>query len=453
MHASIHEVWTRTGRSIGPCPRAAQGRYDPAMRINRLAGETSPYLLQHAHNPVDWHPWGAEALERARAEDHPIFLSVGYSACHWCHVMERESFEDAGTAAYLNANFVSIKVDREERPDLDAIYMRAVQALTGSGGWPMTVFLTPDGRPFYGGTYYPNARRHGLPSFRDVLEGVSAAWHDAACRRRARRDGSRVVARTDRAPRPRGRAGRDRHPRCGRVRAGVRLRRRGRGLGRPDEVPPADGSGVPAAPCRVRRRPRAAAGPPNPGPDGGRGNPRPAGWRVQPLRHGAHLAGAPLREDALRQRPARAHLPPRLAADPRSGRPGRGPLHARLRGARDDPAGRRVRGEPRCGHGRRGGCDLHLDVRRDPRCAGCSRPGGGCRAVRDRVRRDRGGELGGSHDPPARGAGRGAGGSDGLPRGRGSVAPRRGPPGAPGGPGPAARSPPATTRRSPAGTG
>ena len=264
----------------------------------------------------------------------------------------------------------------------------------------------------------------------------------AACRRRARRDGSHVVARTDRAPRRRGRAGRDRHPRCGRVRAGVRLRRRGCGMGRPDEVPPADGPGVPAPPRGVRRRPLAAAGPPHAGPDGGRGNPRPAGWRVQPLRHGAHLAGAPLREDALRQRPARAHLPARLAADRQSGRPGRGPLHARLRGARDDPARRRLCGEPRCGHGRRGGCDLHLDVRRDPRCAGRSRPGGGCRAVRGRVRRDRRGELGGSHDSPAGSAGRGAGGSDGLPRGRGSVAPRRGPPGAPGGPGPAAAARP-----------
>jgi uncharacterized protein YyaL (SSP411 family) len=148
------------------------------MPANRLAGETSPYLLQHAHNPVDWYPWGAEALERARTEDRPIFLSIGYAACHWCHVMERESFEDAGTAAYLNANFVSIKVDREERPDLDAIYMQAVQALTGSGGWPMSMFLTPDGRPFYGGTYFPNSRRHGLPSFRDVLEGVAAGWRE-----------------------------------------------------------------------------------------------------------------------------------------------------------------------------------------------------------------------------------------------------------------------------------
>jgi len=148
------------------------------MPTNRLAGETSPYLLQHAHNPVDWHPWGPEALELARGEDRPIFLSIGYAACHWCHVMERESFEDPGTAAYLNANFVSIKVDREERPDLDAIYMQAVQALTGSGGWPMSVFLTPDGRPFHGGTYFPNVRRHGLPSFRDVLEGVAGGWRE-----------------------------------------------------------------------------------------------------------------------------------------------------------------------------------------------------------------------------------------------------------------------------------
>ena len=162
----------------GHVPTRSARRYDPAMPTNRLAGETSPYLLQHAHNPVDWNPWGAEALERARAEDLPIFLSIGYAACHWCHVMERESFEDPATAAYLNANFVSIKVDREERPDLDAIYMQAVQALTGSGGWPMSVFLTPSGEPFYGGTYFPNTRRHGLPSFRDVLEGVARGWRE-----------------------------------------------------------------------------------------------------------------------------------------------------------------------------------------------------------------------------------------------------------------------------------
>jgi uncharacterized protein len=145
---------------------------------NRLAGETSPYLLQHAHNPVDWFPWGPDALARARLLDRPIFLSIGYAACHWCHVMERESFEDEGTAAYLNARFVAIKVDREERPDLDQIYMSAVQALTGGGGWPMSVFLTPEGRPFYGGTYFPDTPRHGLPSFRQLLEGIDRAWRE-----------------------------------------------------------------------------------------------------------------------------------------------------------------------------------------------------------------------------------------------------------------------------------
>ena len=146
--------------------------------MNRLAGETSPYLLQHAENPVDWYPWGEEALTRARAEDRPILLSIGYSACHWCHVMEHESFEDPDTAALMNEHFVSVKVDREERPDLDAVYMDAVVALTGQGGWPMTVFLTPDGEPFYGGTYYPPEPRHGSPSFRQLLAAISEAWRD-----------------------------------------------------------------------------------------------------------------------------------------------------------------------------------------------------------------------------------------------------------------------------------
>ena len=146
---------------------------------NRLAGETSPYLLQHAHNPVDWFPWGPDALARAKILDRPIFLSIGYAACHWCQVMERESFEDPTTAAVLNDRFVSIKVDREERPDLDQVYMAAVQAMTGGGGWPMSVFLTPEGRPFYGGTYFPDEPRHGMPSFRQVLEGVDRAWRDS----------------------------------------------------------------------------------------------------------------------------------------------------------------------------------------------------------------------------------------------------------------------------------
>ena len=143
---------------------------------NRLINETSPYLLQHAHNPVDWYPWGEEALQRAVNEDKPIMLSIGYSACHWCHVMERESFEDDAIAALMNQNFISIKVDREERPDLDAVYMEAVQTLTGSGGWPMTVFLTPQGKPFYGGTYFPPGDRPGMPGFPRVLESVSQAY-------------------------------------------------------------------------------------------------------------------------------------------------------------------------------------------------------------------------------------------------------------------------------------
>ena len=146
--------------------------------MNRLAHETSPYLLQHADNPVDWYPWGDEARARARAEDKPILLSIGYSACHWCHVMEHESFEDDATAALMNEHFVNVKVDREERPDLDAVYMEAVVTMTGHGGWPMTVFLTPDGEPFYGGTYFPPEPRHGLPSFAQVLEALADAWRN-----------------------------------------------------------------------------------------------------------------------------------------------------------------------------------------------------------------------------------------------------------------------------------
>ena len=143
---------------------------------NRLGTESSPYLLQHAENPVDWYPWGPEALERARTEDRPILLSVGYSSCHWCHVMERESFEDPAIAALMNELFVSIKVDREERPDIDQVYMKAVQAMTGAGGWPMTVFLTPDTVPYYGGTYFPPTPRHGLPSFSQILRVSADAY-------------------------------------------------------------------------------------------------------------------------------------------------------------------------------------------------------------------------------------------------------------------------------------
>lgn len=156
------------------------------MHTNRLAQEQSPYLLQHAHNPVDWYPWGEEAFAKARAENKPIFLSIGYSTCHWCHVMERESFEDDATAEILNRDFISIKVDREERPDVDRVYMLFVQATTGGGGWPMSVWLTPELKPFYGGTYFPPDSRYGRPGFKTVLNHIAQAWRDD----RERIDGS-----------------------------------------------------------------------------------------------------------------------------------------------------------------------------------------------------------------------------------------------------------------------
>jgi uncharacterized protein YyaL (SSP411 family) len=160
---------------------------------NRLARETSPYLLQHRENPVDWNPWGEEALARARDEDRPLLVSIGYSACHWCHVMERESFEDPEIAQLMNESFVCIKVDREERPDVDAIYMEACQAMTGSGGWPLNVFATPEQVPFYAGTYFPPEQRHGMPSWPMVLEGVATAWRDR--REEIRASGERIAGR------------------------------------------------------------------------------------------------------------------------------------------------------------------------------------------------------------------------------------------------------------------
>mgnify|MGYP000041237424 FL=1 len=168
-------------------------------RPNRLIHETSPYLLQHAYNPVDWYPWGEEALERARREDKPLLVSIGYAACHWCHVMERESFEDPETARIMNEHFVCVKVDREERPDLDAIYMDAVQAMTGSGGWPLTAFCTPDGVPFYAGTYFPPEDRHGLPAFRKVLLAIAEAWRER--REEVLAQGGRVLQAVERAAR------------------------------------------------------------------------------------------------------------------------------------------------------------------------------------------------------------------------------------------------------------
>ena len=162
---------------------------------NHLADETSPYLLQHKDNPVDWFPWGPDALARARLLDRPIFLSIGYAACHWCHVMERESFEDADTARLMNELFVCIKLDREERPDLDSIYMEACQAMTGSGGWPLNAFLTPEQVPIYVGTYFPPQSRMGMPSWRDVLQAVAQAWDEK--RDEIRAGGDRIAARLE----------------------------------------------------------------------------------------------------------------------------------------------------------------------------------------------------------------------------------------------------------------
>jgi uncharacterized protein YyaL (SSP411 family) len=160
------------------CRRASDGESARLSEMNRLSNETSPYLRQHKENPVDWYAWGEEAFESARQRDVPIMLSVGYSACHWCHVMAHESFEDPATAEVMNRLFVNVKVDREERPDVDSVYMTAVQSMTGRGGWPMTVFLTPDGQPFYGGTYYPKEDRHGLPGFTKLLEAIDEAWQN-----------------------------------------------------------------------------------------------------------------------------------------------------------------------------------------------------------------------------------------------------------------------------------
>src|ERR1700736_1988182 len=167
------------GTRLDGCDTNGAARYHSGvLTSNHLLAEKSPYLQQHAHNPVDWYPWGEEAFEKARRENKAIFLSIGYSTCHWCHVMEREAFESERIAEVLNRNFVSIKVDREERPDVDRIYMTFVQASTGSGGWPMSVFLTPDLRPFFGGTYFPPDNRYGRPGFQTLLERLASAWRE-----------------------------------------------------------------------------------------------------------------------------------------------------------------------------------------------------------------------------------------------------------------------------------
>ncbi len=244
---------------------------------NALAAETSPYLLQHRDNPVDWLPWGEEALSRARELDRPLLVSIGYSACHWCHVMERESFENEEIAALMNAHFVCVKVDREERPDVDAIYMEAVQAMTGSGGWPLNVFITPEQVPFYAGTYYPPEPRQRMPSWPMVLTAVADAWENR--RDEIRERSAEVVERLSGGARLK--------PAEGPVDAGVlddavaaaarAVRRRARRLGRRAEVPLLLDDHVPPAPRRdVDVAADAAL-------DGVRRHQRPGRRRLRPL--------------------------------------------------------------------------------------------------------------------------------------------------------------------------
>ncbi len=281
---------------------------------NRLAGATSPYLLQHADNPVDWWEWSDAAFEEAARRDVPVLLSVGYAACHWCHVMAHESFEDAATAEQINAGFVAVKVDREERPDIDAVYMAATQAMTGQGGWPMTCFLTPAGRAvplrhlLPDGALPAAARRRHAGVDRATVRGCAApqgrsrpSWPTTPprhCRRRSRRGGA------------------------GRRRAGTgrRVRRGERRVRRRAEVPAVDDAGVPAAPPRAHGLGAGAAhGDGDGGADGPRRHVRPARGRFRPLQRGRALGRAALREDALRQRAAAAGLrPPARIAGPAS---------------------------------------------------------------------------------------------------------------------------------------
>ncbi len=367
---------------------------------NRLERETSPYLLQHKDNPVDWHPWGEEALARAREQDRPILVSIGYSACHWCHVMERESFEDAETAALMNDRFVCIKVDREERPDVDAIYMDAVQAMTGHGGWPLNAFLTPEGVPFYAGTYFPPEQRQGMPSWRMVLDGVARAWADQRDEIASTTD--QVVARlrsSAELERARG-GGRRVGARSGARAAAPGLRRRARRLGRRAEVPGRADDRVPAA---ARRAPDGAA---HAAADGRRRHLRPDRRRLRALLGRRPLDRPALREDAVRQRAARPHLPARVPGLRRAVLRARLPRDAGLGAARPAPGRGRVRECARRRLRGRRGQVLRLDAGRGPRRPG-RRRGSRARALRHHRRRQlRGREHpGAGHARPRRARG------------------------------------------------
>src|SRR2546429_4182125 len=302
---------------------------------NRLAQETSPYLLEHANNPVDWYPWGTQALAKARSENKPILLSIGYSACHWCHVMARESFEDREVAALMNRDFISIKVDREERPDLDQVYMRAVQGLTGSGGWPMTVFLLPDGAPFFAGTYFPPSDRFGMPSFRRVLGAVAEAFAQRPAEVEATAAQVRDFLERPVVPLA-----------AGTLTAGLLDEAYDR-LRRDHDAVHGGFGGAPKFPqpmaieFLLHQRPQRRPGGPgdgeaDPACDGRRWHVRPARRRISSIQRRRALVGPALRKDAVRQRPARPGVPGRLAADPRTAISAGGRRNPRVRHARDD---------------------------------------------------------------------------------------------------------------------
>ena len=283
---------------------------------NRLARESSPYLRQHAHNPVDWYPWGDEAFEKARREDRPVFLSIGYSSCHWCHVMERESFENEEIARTLNEHWVSIKVDREERPDVDDVYMTAVQLMSGRGGWPLSAFLLPDKRPFFAGTYFPPDDRHGRPGFLTVLKRLEAAWRE---RRADLESGAAELAAEVAAAS--GLAARGAPESLSPARLGLlgaaltaSLRPRPRRLRRRAEVSPAPRARVAPPPGGGRRRRRARDGGGHARRHGVRRHPRPSRRRLSPVFDGRRVAPPALREDAHRQRAASRALCARVRA-------------------------------------------------------------------------------------------------------------------------------------------
>ena len=335
----------------GPLPR-------PEYRgtVNRLKDSASPYLLQHADNPVDWWPWCEAAFTEAARRDLPVMLSVGYAACHWCHVMAHESFEDPATAALLNEHVVAIKVDREERPDVDSVYMTATQAMTGQGGWPMTVFMTPDKEPFFCGTYFPRDR------FQQLILGVAQAWRDqrdgVAGQARhvatALAENAAAVTRALRADRGRG-AVRRGHGGLG-ERARARLRRGRRRVRPRAQVPAVDGLGVPAAPSPADRGARRAAdGRGHLRGHGPRRHVRPARRGLRPVLDGQRLGGTAFREDALRQRAARPGLPQPVARHRLRAGPAGGAGDVHVDGARDAHRRRRPRGlAGRRQRGRRG---------------------------------------------------------------------------------------------------